>query len=130
MGFRRESWERAVAYVERVLRAKKISVTRGRGHYPWLIASDGPRRVEIECHGEEGRGPRHLGARLTPRDGLYAIWVHLGERGRPVYSDILPATEAIKRLDKRRTWCPVGEDIGFRNRWDILGFPSLGAEPR
>ena len=129
MGLRRESWERAIAHVERVLRGSKISVTRGRGHYPWLIASDGSRRVEIECHGEEGRGPRHLGPRLEPRAGLYAIWVHLGEGGTPVYSDILPAPEAVKRLDKESAWCAVGGDIGFRNRWDLLGFPSLRAEP-
>jgi len=118
-----------MAHVEKVLRRRGISVTRGHGHYPWLIASDGSRRVEIECHGEEGRGPRHGGARLEPRAGLYAIWVHLGKARTPVYSDILPAAEAIKRLDASRSWCAVGEDIGFRNRWDLLGLPSLAADP-
>jgi hypothetical protein len=132
-GYRRESWELAVAFVEKVLRGKGISVTRGPGHYPRLIASEGSRKVVIECHGEEGRGPRHWGARLAQRDAdkkdLYGVWVILGEARRPLYSDILPVKEALKRLDKSRTWCVMGGDVGFRNRWDLLGFPSLGTKP-
>lgn len=122
-----------MAHVEKVLRGKGISVVRGNGHYPRLIASDGSRKVEIECHGEEGRGPRHFGARVAAEDpgrrDLYAIWVVLGKARTPLYSDVLPAGEALKRLDKSRRWCVVGEDVGFRNRWDLLGFPSLRAEP-
>jgi hypothetical protein len=133
MGFRRQSWELAVAHVEKVLRGRGISVTRERGHYPRLMASDGSRKIVIECHGEEGGGPRHWGARLAARDtdrkDLYAVWVVLGKARTPLYSDILPATEALKRLDESGTWCKVGGDVGFRNRWDLLGFPSLGPEP-
>lgn len=133
MNDRRESWELAAAHIESVLREKGISVARVHGHYARLIASDGSKKVEIECHGEEGEGPRHGGAHLTERDAgrrdLFAIWVHLGEARTPLYSDILPAQEALKRLDKSKTWCAIGDDVAFRNRWDLLGFPSLGAEP-
>jgi hypothetical protein len=131
--YRRESWELAVAFVEKVLRGKGISVTRGPGQYPRLIATDGSRKVLIECHGEEGEGPRHWGARLNQkevdREGLFGIWVVLSEARTPLYSDILPAAEAIKRLDKSRNWCRIGGDVGFRDRWDLLGFPSLGTVP-
>ena len=128
---RHESWELAVAYVEKTLRAKGITVTRGHGHYPRLFATDGSRKIEIECHGEEGGGPRHLGAQLAEHDSgrtdLFAIWVILNEAREPVYSDILPAGEAIQRLDKSKQFCVIGGDVGFRNRWDLLGFPSLSA---